>query len=186
MCMIFDRDTHPQGGYTASEDIVCYKVLTKDFYGNYCSIYNYYVWKLGRTYQEHICVVPNGVYEIVDFWKDVCIRETQYVSKQEYATLENNVRYLESFQEYVIKNDVRVYEDLGIIQNGFYSYTRYMNCEMEKMLKRGNSFCIEPHYVCKFVIPKGSRYYVSNDTNVYVSNALRFVGIVGEHIGCAA
>ena len=60
--------------------------------------------------------------------------------------------------------------------SGFYSFTYFMNGEMRRMFddtikSRTWKF---PVAACRFVIPEGSRYFVSDDGMQYTSDRIRF------------
>ena len=100
----------------------------------------------------------------------------------------HNVNYYDVFKK-VWKNEItsiprRFYEnaywknittdvipDMFSSECGFYSYTRFMNSQMKESSENlwiGRM----PIYAARYIIPKGSRYYVSDDANVYVSDTL--------------
>lgn len=55
MCLVINADEHPNlKTKVADKDIVCYKVLSKDKNGDYCSLcYNRKKWIVGKEYSNH-------------------------------------------------------------------------------------------------------------------------------------
>jgi hypothetical protein len=47
MCQYINVKNVPDGGFTANEDIVCYKTITKDADCNYRSLLYSQIWKRG-------------------------------------------------------------------------------------------------------------------------------------------
>ena len=173
MCEYIDEKT-PVRGFVANGDIVCYKLIIAHPYADCCyvsSICHAHTWDAGQTYKTDLeCHFEYPVYE--------CIGYNQTTKMWKRWNTENSSPYR--------SEDIRTFHltDLARTGKGFYSYSRYMSERMGKDVVYYNGYINHTPNILvigRFAIPKGSRYYVNDDASVYISNALRFDGIVGEH-----
>lgn len=171
--MYFDKTTHPNGGFTASEDIVCYKVL-RERWGNYASpFYSDKTWKVGELCKTEIKEEKCGVIKLTYFYNQRKCWRTALISEKEHkANIEGKI-----YSTYAKIESKKVY-GLGIIENGFYCCASFMNFFMRNFL---DNMMLTPYYIGRFTIPKGSRYYVGDDAITIVSDTLRFDGVVGGY-----
>ena len=128
------------------------------------------------------------------FWNVGLFYFTKLTSKW-YVDVYKHRFYLNSSKTwksyYVCKNELYSLKDpnhcltnLVKTECGFYSYTRYMNERMLKSIERNSGWydCKNILVIGRFIIPKGSRYYVSDDANVYVSERIKFDGVVNVEL----
>jgi hypothetical protein len=173
MCEYIDEKT-PIHGFAANGDIVCYKLIIAHPYAYCCyvsSICYAHVWYAGQTYKTDLKY--HSEYPVYE-----CIGYNQTTKMWERWNTENGSPYR--------SEDIRTFlrTDLARTGKGFYSYSRYMSERMEKDAVHYKEYIRSTPNILvigRFVIPKGSRYYVNDDASVYISNALRFDGIVGEY-----
>lgn len=72
-------------------------------------------------------------------------------------------------------------KDSGLAETttGYYSFTGYMNGEMKELVKSMLNMLDCP-IVVRCIIPKGGKYYVSDNSETFVSNQLKLERIVNE------
>jgi hypothetical protein len=175
MCELIDKNTNPIGGYTAENDIVCYKILTvnDDAGGFPQSLLFCQMWKTGTLYStDLVCGRDLPVYESIQYYKiwDKWIRKTVY---HPHAA---GSRILSTYS----------LTDFAVTKSGFYSYSGYMNGRMredvryygKEIYKKSKLGSLNLMSIGRFTIPKGGKYYVNDDASVYVSDRLRLDGTV--------
>ena len=175
--MYFDKTTHPNGGFTASEDIRCYKILGY-FDNQFMSPYNTKTkWSVNEVKSENINVVNENVVR------------TTYLKNRYFVTMEKTKLDFERLlvflkdREYYSNKQVQqiaksaTLTNLLKIEDGLYSFSNYMNCEMEKTLNHLKIYS-DALVTARCTIPKGSRYYVSDDATTFVSDFLQFDEII--------
>lgn len=169
MCSYIDLTNVPEGGFTASEDIVCYKVLKRN---NNCleSPVTKFCYKIGKTVKKcQIVLSDKKVLNTVVYR----LRE-----KTLYKLLLTENHYL--FSTTNLMKFVGI-KDSGLAETttGYYSFTGYMNGEMKRLVKIMLDVWDCP-IVVRCTIPKGSKYYVSDNSETFVSNQLKVEHIVNE------
>ena len=174
MCLIYDKSTTPVDGWKADRDIVCYKVLKKNFYGDWVSpVFNRFQWKEGETKKSPIVVEKKKQWYYAWFlfgWGKNPIWTKYYAS-----SLDPN-DYFD-----VIRKEYIPAPEFGSIGSGLYSYSSYMNEEMKNWFEaiKSSAFSYSTNVaVARCVIPEGATYYVSDDAQAFVSDMLRVEEIV--------
>lgn len=174
--MYFDKDTHPIHGFTANEDICCYKILGY-FDNQFMSPYNTKTkWSVNEVKSENINVVNENVVRIT------------YLKNRYFVTVEQTELDLEQLlalevRKYYPKKQIQqiakaaTLTNLLKIEDGLYSFSNYMNCEMEKTIKHLKIYS-DSLVTARCTIPKGSRYYVSDDATTFVSDFLQLDKII--------
>lgn len=169
MSFVFDTTNLPFDGYVADKDITCYKIIIQDKYKVWCSlVYKAISWKKGQERETTLGWDP-GFVRLCKWYSpfDTVWHNEEYSPRY----VKNNYWFFERFQNtYVDCKNLRMSRD------GFYSFTHFMNGEMRRMFddtikSRTWDF---PVAACRFVIPKGSRYFVSDDGMQYTSERIRF------------
>lgn len=174
MCLIYDKSTTPVGGWKADRDIVCYKLLKKNYYGVWASpVFNQVCWKEEETKKSPIVVEEKKqwYYAWWLFGWDKNPLWTKY-----YASTLDTDDYLHAIHvEHVPAPEI------GSIGSGLYSYSSYMNNEMKnwfEAIRYSTGRYNTSVGVARCVIPKGATYYVADDAQVFVSDTLRVEEIV--------
>lgn len=174
MCEYFDMTTCPEGGFTADADIQCYKVTRYSVKrGCACSpIFSSETWSSGETRTSCIYVAQKGVNEGFVFNGYWAVFRGKDLN-------DGSMDYLDPI------HDVRRNGDIGLIEDGLYSYSGYMNGGMGKFLSEIGKDGIGDSYwmVFRCAIPRGSRYYVSDSAEVFVSDTLRVDGLANVYTG---
>ena len=173
MCSFVDLTNVPEGGFTASEDIRCYKVLAKTRQGIYSPIMGKY-YGIGQTYSvPNIVVNQQKMCCVFEFVKRKWIRKT-YTSENDPLIVNYPNVKLDDGKTLVLGFEKTNLQRTG---TGFYSYTSYLNNSMEFFAN-----CVVEDglltVLARCVIPKGSRYYVSDDCGTYISNSLKVEEII--------
>lgn len=144
--------------YVADRDLVCYKVMIEK--GNILeSIYREYEYKIGREYCingfEYGCLADDAIYEV---WYKPPSLFTGWVKKYTvYPSIYKNV----------------ISTDLRYTCCGFYSYTYYGNGRMEFDSELVSKINESDKFKCaRCRIPKGSKYMVSDNGEVFVSERI--------------
>lgn len=168
MCSLIDTTNVPEGGFTAEEDILCYKILVKPRFEceNLKSHYFDHAYAIGRQYVSPAKIEENPMF-LGHFMKKKMLAAVYMESLDA-----ENFKY-PGFLNVEIIGDVRK-TDLHASCGGFHSYTRYMNGDMrcEMRCRSENLVAVR----CR--IPKGSSYYVSDDGMTYVSDSIVIDSIV--------
>jgi hypothetical protein len=176
MCEYIDKETTPVKGFVASEDIVCYKILKK--VTNFKRVASYYSsvrgkqWYIGETCESPLTLVTRG--DLYECWYYSFLVPGWHRSRV-YASEKNIGLWC----------PVAMFTPAECLETeqGFYSYSRFMSERMEKdaLYFAKREYTIAPPYkivIGRFSIPKGSRYYVNEDASVYISDKIRFEGVV--------
>lgn len=173
MCEYIDKKT-PVEGFVAKEDILCYKILKidKDAKDTYKSVVFSHIWNVGKTYGVLLtCRRGFGIYECNRYLPKSMFWTKTYINYDE----------VESWNPATYR-----LTDLVETESGFYSYTRYMNEKMKKEIRLNMSWVgwgRTKLVVGRFFIPKGCCYYVNEDASIYISEKLRFDGVVDIEYG---
>ena len=143
--------------YVADRDIVCYKVMFKK--GERLeSLHNGYEYEIGREYGvrgfEYRCL------------KDDVIYEAWYRPLTSFAGWGK----IDTIYPYIYKNVIET--DLRYTRCGFYSYTYYGNGRMETMWPFYGLYGFDRIKIVRCRIPEGSKYVVSDDREVFVSERI--------------
>ena len=174
MCLIYDKSTTPIGGWKADRDIVCYKVLKKNYYGEWASpIFNQFQWKEGETKKSPIVVEEKKQWYFA-WW--LCGWGKNPIWTKYYASSLDPNDYL-----HVIRKECIPAPEMGSVGSGLYSYSSYMNKEMKTWFEtiKSSTFRYSTSVaVARCVIPEGATYYVSDEAQVFVSDTLRIEEIV--------
>ena len=169
MCSYVDLTNVPEGGFTADKDITCYKVLVRR---NNClesPIINF-CYEIGKAVPK--CQVVLSGRKVLD---TVSYR---LITKSLEKLLLVETSYLFSYTNYIKFIGIK---DSGLSETitGYYSFTGYMNEEMERLVKNTLHECHCP-IVVRCTIPKGSRYYVADNSETFISDQLKVECIVKE------
>ena len=148
--------------YVADRDLVCYKLMF-DKEGLLKSVYQQYEYEIGREYCirafEYRCCQNDNII-VYEAWSKTLHSLYGLIWKKVYTIrphLYNNI----------------IARDLCFTRCGFYSYTYYGNDSMERGIK--NIFSIHGFEKLKCVrcrIPEGSKYMVSDDGEVFISERI--------------
>lgn len=167
MCSLMDMTNVPRGGFTAREDITCYKVLRKkDFDTCWFGAY-----RRGAPYISGESVrsgmgVTGGVLEVGVFSKRKSVWGKRYVPEPDMPLLKR--------RKDISVSQARPRPEMTYSGAGIYSYTYYMNEAMEATVDHMREWHKKDLLaVARCVIPAGSRYYVSASGMVFVSDTLR-------------
>ncbi len=160
--------------YVADEDIICYKLVEKTgISGAYLPAMNAgdFLYFEGERYREDRFNFTGSdelrecwVYKGVGMW----YRNVYKVDNIEY--------YRKKFPEWVFKD---MEADCCMTNKGFYSYTYFMNGRMS-----GDIFWYRgwiPYVVARCRIPKGARYCVCDNGEVFVSDEIVFEKVLDIH-----
>lgn len=169
MCSYVDLTNVPKDGFTADKDITCYKVLVRR---NNCleSPFVNFCYEIGKAVPK--CQVVLSDKKVLDTVLYCPITK----SLNKFLLVENF--YLFSYKNYIKFIGVK---DSGLSETitGYYSFTGYMNEEMERLVKHTWHQCNYP-IVVRCIIPKGSRYYVADNSETFISDQLKVECIVKE------
>ena len=162
--------------YVADEDIICYKTVKNSGLpgayrpavnvSNFCYIegVRYVEGGFNITGSDEVreCWVRNGADSHIE-GRGMWFHNVYKVGNLEY------------FREYFTK-DEWVFEDREtdycMTNKGFYSYTHFMNGRVTSDVFRNCGWI--PCVVARCIIPKGARYCVSDDGEVFVSDEIVF------------
>lgn len=152
----------------AKEDILCYKILVKPKFKceNLKSHYFGKSYETGREYSSLVMFDENPVFFAYVIYNHRLV--PAYVESSSSERLE-----YPGYLRAEIVGNARL-TGLRTTCGGFHSYTRYMNGEMRNEA-RGS---LERLVAVRCRIPKGSRYYVSDDGMTYVSDKIVIDSIV--------
>lgn len=174
MCSYIDMTNVPEGGFTADEDIVCYKVMEqRPGAGFMLSLHKEFGYLAGETYVSGVAAPGRRVSRRCRYNKHT--NSLSWVTCAE-KRLPCEITVCDSRYS-VVGNDVRT--GLSMSAAGTYSYTHYMNGEMVDEMRIAECVGANP-VVVRCRIPRGSRYYVSDDGMTYVSDMITIDRIVGE------
>lgn len=166
MCSYIDMSNVPDRGFLADEDITCYKVMRRNQGDGIVSIYKGFGYETGKTYRS-LLFKPGG----------------RVVRNCIVSSVSGNLTWLYVIIAGGIINHrykhigYEVQTGLSASSEGIYSYTGYMNGDMDYEVKMLRSFNVEA-VVVRCTIPKGSRYYVSDDGETYVSDNITIDAVI--------
>lgn len=165
MCTIISKCPGNEMGhvYVADRPLVCYKYVC--YNGEWVSpLYNKQTWEEGKEYETELSV--SGEEKMFDFYLYWIYDNPRLVKRTLDEGMKND--YLEAFGEHNCNINER--PDLFKSGKGFYSFTNFMNGAMEEFKR------ISPvDGIMRCEIPVGSRYMVSDDGMVFISERLKCV-----------
>lgn len=174
MCSYVDLTNVPEGGFTANEKIRCYKVLVLD------------TW-----YNTMVSPIVNREYRVGEKHKNAYGVRLERSTASQFYIYNNALKIFENgifdINSYFIKNQIdkglvitqNTKVKLNITAEGFYTYTHYMCWEMERDIT-SELFWDKTVFVVECEIPKGSRYYVSDNSETFVSNKLNIKRVAAQ------
>ena len=180
MCLYFDKTIAPENGYIADKDITCYKVLAQEMtYRNgkwpdimssiwVSPMHSDYEWKINDEKKSYLNINTHCRIYNVRTHKWLGSDAIYKVTNTESDWLDPNR---------AIEPEMVLDPDLGCIKQGLYSFTTYGNDKVgwwTTILATSNITC----GIFRAIIPKGSRYFVSNDCTTYVSDRLKLIELV--------
>jgi hypothetical protein len=153
--------------YVADRDLVCYKIML-EMIGGLESLHKGYRYEIGQE-----CCVKG--FEYRSCLSNYILYEGWYIP----------LTWLGEWKKDVWRKDYTVYPntyvnaiktDLYYTHFGFYSYTYYGNGKMERDLGQVKSlyggYCPNPIKLVRCRIPEGSKYMVSDDGEVFISERI--------------
>lgn len=176
--------------YTADRDIVCYKIVMANeplsdvwhppVYAlsmRYCEG-NMYGFAMGLDFVHRCTHKDTG---ITGMWKLGIFSVSRW--KHEVCLCDNvSSEWQKFFKGYTkaIQFDYKATEGLKLSNEGLYTYSHYMNGRMEKDLEfyKKESGGRHRYFPARCRIPKGSKYIVSDDGEVFISERLCFDKVI--------
>ena len=168
MCLIYNKNTTPQNGFYAYEDIRCYKVLAYDDFrkGWVSPLYNNLsIWRF-ELHDTKMSIIKKDDEQWLNVWayykKDKCWRNrTCPKTWFEYSRIDNELK----------SATVNPVVNLGVIEDGLHAFTYYMNGSMIEFLHKISTYD-RTYGVFRGIIPKGSKYYIGDTAETVVSNKM--------------
>ena len=201
MCLI----TKHKEPFIADRDITCYKILRKRAKDRaYTSPYRMEtVWDVSQKRNEFISEFTGKYDDVIRFhffmrgyrtngtgdgeertwWHGEDVESRTLFYGEPYDTYRNLMEDDEN-----ARIDIQVDNELVAIGEGLHSFTFFRNMLMMDLVRK---ICQihEDSYCVRFIIPKGTKYYVSDNGEAYTSEKLVFDGIAAtfsphEFDGC--
>lgn len=178
--------------FVADRDIDCYKIVKQKIeLFNELRQEKFVQTLVPAVFQAKLCYEIGQVYRLVNF-ENYCINKdvvTVWVFKKSdftwYKITLSNEQYIMLFHQILMCNDDGLYpspygacriihneKDLKQTMRGYYSYTHYMNGNMEKDLKWYSETGDGDYVAVKCTIPEGSKYLVSENGECFVSESI--------------
>ena len=145
--------------YVADRDLVCYKVMVENG-GQLTSSHHNYEYEIGREYCvngfEYRCLNDADIYEV---WN------------RNLSPFAGWGKYYSIFPHIYLSNITKT--DLCYTRYGFYSYTYYGNGRMEFDSELVSKFHgLDRIKIVRCRIPEGSKYMVSDNGEVFISERM--------------
>lgn len=175
MCLFFDKTIAPKDGYIADKDITCYKVLSQEMTYKWPEMPSIWVSPMHGDYEWKINEEKKSYLNIDTKCRVYNVRAHKYLgSDKTYKVANTEEDWL--VPDKTAEPEMVLDPNLGRITQGLHSFTTYGNNKLGWMTVFASTY--RTCGIFRAIIPKGSRYFVSDDCTEYASDRLKLIELV--------